>query len=549
MGRLGYGLFRAALSLGAGGQYRRLLRMAASPQTAQASLLRGILAKNADTEFGRLHGFSAIKTMDEYRQAVPIQTYEDLRPLIDRQELTGERCLTFDKPVYYHRTSGTLGAPKNIPVTANGMKRIKSDHRLAAYCWMKGTTALEGKSVSIVGAAVEGHMTGGTPYGSASGILYKSQPSMIRSRYVLPYELVTMSDYDARYLAIAIYGIGEAKVTAVGSANPSTFLRLLSVANQNLEVILDSIATGRLPAEIERLVPGERPPPRPERADRIRELASSAPLSYADIWPDLRAVFTWTGGSCGVALGALEPLLPTSADVIELGYSSSEFRGTINIDARRNTCLPTLGSTVFEFVPKPEWESGSRESLGLHELGEGGEYYVIVTTGEGLYRYNMNDILRVDGKVHNTPTLVFVQKGKGVTNITGEKVTEAQVLQVIPRVLSEHGPHPRFFIVIAADDPPGYTLYAEWPDSAGSAEIAAEIDRALSDVNIEYRAKRASGRLLPLTLRRLRGGAGNRYRMHCVSAGQRDAQFKHLHLQHESECSFDFRSLVELSEN
>ena len=174
---------------------------------------------------------------------------------------------------------------------------------------------------------------------------------------------------------------------------------------------------------------------------------------------------------------------------------------------------------------------------------------MIVTTDEGLYRYDMNDILRVDDKVHNTPTLVFVQKGKGVTNITGEKVTEAQVLQVIPRVLSDHGPHPRFFIVIAADDPPGYTLYAEWPDSAGSAEIAAEIDQALSDVNIEYRAKRASGRLLPLTLRRLSGGAGHRYRMHCVAAGQRDAQFKHLHLQHESECSFDFRSFVEPSEN
>lgn len=545
MGWVGHSLFMAALGLKAGGPYRRLLSQAASPEAAQTRLLRRILAQNAGTEFGRRHGFSDIATVDEFRRAVPIHTYEDLRPLIERQELTGDRCLTADQPVYYHRTSGTLGEPKNIPVTADGMKRMKGDHRLAAYCWTKGTAAIAGKSVSIVGAAVEGHMAGGTPYGSASGLIYRSQPSIVRSRYVLPYELMTMSDYDARYLAIAAYGLAEAKVTAVASANPSTFLKLLSVVNQNLEAVLDSIATGRLPAEAERLIPaGDRLPPSPARASNLEEMASKAPLGYADVWPDLRAVFTWTGGSCGIALGALKPLLPPAAEIIELGYTSSEFRGTINLDSRQDLCLPTLGSTMFEFAPRREWESGSKETLGLHELEGGEEYYVIVTTGEGLYRYDINDILRVDGRVRNTPTLQFVQKGKGVTNITGEKVTESQVLNVVLQVLSKHGPHPRFFVMIAADDPPAYTLYVEWDAPDDLAGIAAEVDRTLSEVNIEYKAKRASGRLLPLTLGPLRRGAGGQYRQHCVSAGQRDAQFKYLHLQHESECSFDFRSLV-----
>ena len=54
-----------------------------------------------------------------------------------------------------------------------------------------------------------------------------------------------------------------------------------------------------------------------------------------------------------------------------------------------------------------------------------------MSTQTGLYRYFMNDIVRVTGKFHETPTIQFVQKGKGVTNITGEKLYESQVIQAV----------------------------------------------------------------------------------------------------------------------
>ena len=72
----------------------------------------------------------------------------------------------------------------------------------------------------------------------------------------------------------------------------------------------------------------------------------------------------------------------------------------------------------FEFVEREKHESGGGDFLDLHELEDGREYYVFVTTGEGLYRYDMNDIVRVNGRFFATPALEFVQKGKGVTNIT-----------------------------------------------------------------------------------------------------------------------------------
>lgn len=541
MSRARYGLLTAALRLAQGRRYKRLLDDAKAPLEVQGALLRRILAENAGTEFGQRHGFGRIANLAEYRHAVPLHTYEDLRPLIERQEATGERCLTAEQPVYYNRTSGTGGAPKNIPITATSLQRLKNDQQLSAHIWSLGSRVLEGSTFAISGAAVEGRMAGGTPFGSASGLLYRSQSRFVRSRCVLAPELSDIEDYDARYLLMAIAGLAEPRVTLMATANPSTFLRLLSVVDRNLDTILEAISTGRTPDGLGCTAAlGDTLEPRPRRARELAELAASGPLDYADIWPGLRGVMTWTGGSCGVALDGLSDLLPGGAQIIELGYAASEFRGTINVDVRRNVCLPVLSIVFFEFARRVEWEAGTADLCGLEELEEGCEYYVFATTPDGLYRYDINDIVRVTGRVHETPTLEFVQKGAGVTNITGEKLTEGQVLDAVRSVLPSRGVQPDFFIMIADEDAAGYTLFVEAGGRIDAADLAGVLDERLCTSNIEYGSKRRSGRLAPLGLRRLRSGTGDRYRASCVASGQRDAQFKYLHLQYARECRFDF---------
>ena len=540
-----HALLKGVLSARLSRRYRRLVEAARRPREVQAALLERIVRDNADTEFGRGHGFSRAGSPAAYREAVPVQTYEDLRPLIERQELTGERCLTMEPPVYYHRTSGTVGAAKNIPVTASGLKRMKQDQRVAAYVWSRSSGILKGKAFAVTGQAVEGRMEGGSPYGSASGLLYQGQSRLVRSQYVLPAETADIEDYEARYVAMAVYGLSEEGVTGVATANPSTFLRLLTVAEEHAQVVLEAIASGRMPAGASYPAPVERGlKPRPARAEYLAErLRARGRFSYADIWPRLTGMVTWTGGSCGTALHGLSGLLPPDTAIIELGYLASEFRGTLNIDARNNVCLPNLFQTYFEFVERGAWEAGEAGDAafaGLHELEHGGEYYVFVTTLDGLYRYDMNDIVRVNGRVHETPTLEFVQKGKGTTSITGEKLTESQVLSAAPAVLSLRGVGQRFFIVIADEEAAAYTMFVEADRHEDGEGIAREVDAWLSKLNVEYEAKRKSGRLAPLRLRWLRRGAGDEYRATCVATGQRDAQFKYLHLQYARECKLDF---------
>ena len=543
---LGHAALNVALGATQRRHYRRLIEGAKTPREVQAALLRQILTTNAGTDFGTRHGFSQIHHVDAYRRTVPIQTYEELRPFIERQELTGERCLTREQPIYYHRTSGTVGAPKNIPVTPTGLRHIKRHQHVSAYVQSRGSAIFRGKVFGIGGPAIEGKMAGGTPFGSATGLLYQHQSKWIRSRYVLPPELFGIENYEARYLAMAIYGLADPAVTCMASANPSTFLRLLTVINQHSALILDSIATGRLP---EAMAPWPALPgtlaPRPLRAAHLADrLKTTGRLTYADIWPGLRGVLTWTGGSCGVPLRSLAGLLPADAMIVEAGYLASEIRGTINVDVQRNTCLPTLFNTFFEFAERQSRESGSVELQGLHELEEGREYYVFVTTEDGLYRYDMNDIVRAGERFHQTPTLEFVQKGKGVTNITGEKLYEAQVLNAVLGSLEARNLRSEFFIILADQETAKYTAFIETSVPTGATGLAEELDRRLRALNVEYDAKRASGRLAPLNVRWLRSGAGDQYRSSLVARGQRDAQFKYLHLQYAHECPFAFEEFV-----
>ena len=528
---------RAAVRIVYRRQYRAFLEATKEPRAAQTALLRRIVAANADTDFGREHGFSRIETMADLRAAVPVQDYEALRPYVERQERSGDRCLTAAPPVYYQRTSGTLGKPKDIPVTAAGLHRIHRNQQLLTRTLALGTRAFEGKVFGITGQAVEGRMAGGTAYGSASGLLYRKHSRLVRRRYVLPAETADIGDYETRYLVMAVYGLAEPGVTCVGTANPSTLVRLQTLIQEHAEALLRAVHDGSLPgiASSGSLTPA----PNPARAAALaRLLAARGTLTYADIWPNLRAVVTWTGGSCKVPLARLGASLPPGAAVVELGYLASEFQGTVNLDAGTNLCVPTLCDTLFEFAERESRETGRGDFLLLHELAEGREYYVFVTTPDGLYRYDMNDIVRVTGWLNGTPCLEFVQKGKGVTSITGEKLYEGQVVDAVMAETARLGAGAEFFVMLADEEASGYTLFIEM--GAAGAELADALDRRLRETNVEYDAKRDSGRLAPVRVQALRPGAGAAYRAERVAQGQRDAQFKYLHLQYARECAFDF---------
>lgn len=533
--------------------WKPLARAARDPAAVQHALLMRLLHNAVATRFGSEHNFGNIHSYSDYAGNVPVQDYESLRPYIEAQENGEQAALTLDAPVMYAVTSGTTGEPKYIPVLDSTIRQYHEGQQLFSLMLYEACPeAFEGRVFGVASPAIEGYRPSGMPYGSVSGQLYASMPRLVQARYVIPPEVNAIADHALKYRVMLRLALAEPDISYFAGANPSSFLKLLAVLNESRTAFVDSLmrggmrGLGDLDPKLSRLL-GGRLKACPQRAELLRQIPPETEITYDMLWPGLRLVTVWTGGSCGVALDAMRKVLPRGVRVIDLGFLASELRVTVTCDPETGAGLPMLGQHFYEFAERNSWEAGNRQCLRLHELEAGSEYYLIVSTGSGLYRYFMNDIVRVVGKFHATPTLCFVQKGRGVTSITGEKVSEHQVLEAVTSVLSRNAVNPVFIMALADAAAGRYEVYIE-PDSAAVlqlADLAAAVDASLCRLNIEYAAKRSSGRLASLSLNWLVAGANDSYRQYCVSRGQREGQFKPLSLQLSSEFSFPIDEYVQ----
>lgn len=528
--------------------WRPFARACRNPRETQRRLLRDLLRRNRETAFGREHRFEAVDDYDAFAAAVPVQTYESLRPYIERQQETGEPALTAAPPVLYAQTSGTTGKPKFVPLleeTLADYKRMQATQSYGLFC--VEPEIFYGRILGIVSPAVEGRLPNGAPYGSASGHVYQTMPRRARRRYVLPEEALAGDDYETKYRVIAALALTCPDLSCIATANPSTLLKLVSVFREHRETLLRDIAAGTLSCA-DRLTPAQRAAVLPrlrcsaERKAELQSLLRATNPSVSDIWPRLRMVTTWTGGSCGIALGAVRKMLPPSVRIAELGYMASEFRGTITVDIDKRTGAPTIQQNFFEFVERGDWDNGRPRFQTVESLREGGQYYIFVTTSGGLYRYFMNDVVEACGRFEDTPCIRFLQKGVGVTSITGEKLYESQIIEAVRAAETPLGLASAFFIMLADAQSAVYRLCIEWPEAQARQVdlLRAALERELGARNVEYAQKRKSGRLRPLEIAPLRRGAGQAYKQHCVARGQREIQFKIVALQYADDCPFPF---------
>ena len=512
------------------------------PREVQAKVLHDILAMQATTGFGRAHRFAKLRGYHDFRLAIPIQTYEDLRLDIEDQEEFKEPRLNSEQPETYALTSGTTGKPKLIPILNRTREGLRHFQRLSTYAQFEAVRGLfDGKMLVIAGPEVEGYLETGTSYGSMSGFLTAALPGALQQKLCIPDALYEIDDYQRKYFYLAACALAEPHVSVVASANPATFLKLLDIGRQHFSHVvelLSSHASGQ--AE------GPLPVPSKRRLRQLQEMVGHEDqVSIQNLWPDLKGVVTWMGGSGSVGIPSLRAKLSPQTALIEMGYLSSECVGSVNVDPRTNRCVPMIQETFFEFVPQSDWDAERPYAVTVEQLEEGQKYYVVVTTANGLYRYFMNDLVEVTGRFHQTPTIAFVQKGKGVTNMTGEKLYEYHVTEAMAALQRRYRIHVEFYVMLADPQARHYTLYLEHPSL--DAFAGYHIETALSQMNAEFQKKRESGRLEPLKIVTLQPGTAEAYKAHCLQQGQREAQLKILKLQYAKDCSFNFLKYVRTS--
>jgi hypothetical protein len=516
--------------------WRRWEAGTGNPRATQNELLRRILRRNQASAFGREYGFGSIATVDDYRKRVPIGDYERYRPYIQRIT-QGERRVLTDEPVLmFTMTSGSTGAPKLIPVT----EATRANHSRLTRLWYSrafqdhpGSAA--GTIFGLVGRAVEGHTASGIPFGAASGLIYQSSPMWIKRSHALPYEIAEIKDFQAKYYAAMRLAI-EQNVTFLGTPNPSTILRLVETADRCRDDLVKDVHDGTLTSQLDlppniRKSLAERLSPNPERAKILAsQLAAAGRLRPADYWPNLKLIGCWKGGSVGVRLKELASWFGDGMPVRDLGYMASEAQMSLPVTDNGSAGTLTIDANFFEFIPESEIGSANPITLDCDELEIGGVYYVILTTPAGLYRYDINDVIRVAAFHGTTPLVEFLRKGRDVTNITGEKLHVNQVIQAMEQAQRATSVRVRHFRAFADVEKSLYAFMVELDGvnapAGAPANLLRELDASLAKLNVEYADKRKSVRLKAPVLYVMKPGWFDRKASAALRAGARDVQFK-----------------------
>jgi hypothetical protein len=399
---------------------------------------------------------------------------------------------------------------------------------------------LDKKVLLIISPAVEGVTPQGIPFGSLSGLTYQRIPRLVRRSYAVPYALALIQDPETRYFLTMRLALAQS-VSALGTPNPTSLLRLAQTAVARGEDIVRAVYDGNTGVSDRALVDsdggslaeplqaGVRPDP--ARA-RVLEavIADHGALLPAACWPQLELIGCWLGGAAGLHARRLPAYFGPTPALRDLGLLASEGRMTVPVEDGTPAGPLAVHANYYEFVPEDDLENASPPVLGAHELELGKRYYIFLTGGNGLYRYDMNDVVEVIGFHRRTPTVAFVRKGRDMVSITGEKLHLNHIQSALDRASQEAGLSPLQFRLIPDEERLRHDLLVEFqrgdPDASALAAFLASFDGHLQAENHEYRSKRGSGRLRPPELSVMRPGWSEEICRAEFRDGRREPQHK-----------------------
>lgn len=446
------------------------------PQVAQERRLTELVNANADSEFGRRHDFGSIRSIDDFRRRVPISTWPDLAPWIERAKAEYAPVLTTEKPVHFERTSGSSAAVKDVPYTPSLLKEFQR----ALVVWLaklhEDCPSIAGPAywaLSPAGAADQ-RTANGTPLGSASDAEYLAGSA---AATLLPTLLDTQSAVDdpATWRLGTLAQLVATEALALVSVWSPTFLTAL------LAPLLDP---AQQPGTLEWL--RARVPAR-----RFAQVTKAvAAHDFSPLWPELAVVSCWMDGPSKHYVEPLAACLP-QARFVPKGLFATE--GVVSIPWGISELQPlAIESHVLEFID----DDGVARLP--HELEERARYQPVLTTGGGLYRYCLGDVVEVRGFLRRTPCVRFVGRADTRSDLAGEKLDEALAAEALRAVPGEV--HSAVLVPMADARPLRYLLLLETPAPGVAETIAADVERELGKVH-HYALARRAGQLAALAVK------------------------------------------------
>ena len=536
-GGLACALVNVAWAASALPEHRRLRRSASDVSAAQEDVLRQVLRLGAGSRYGRRHDFSRLRSPREFQQAVPLTTHDDYRPDLERIGRGEAGVLTTSPVLRLLPTGGSTSGVKLVPFTR--ALRAQIDRAVAAWVadlFLREPAVMRGRAYWSVSPAGSPSSTASVPGTVAVG--FEDDASYLGSVarrlaplvQAVPGAVRRVEDLEAwRYLTVAFL-LGHGDLSFVSVWNPWFLRVLLEAVPAYGEHVADDLCAGRL-----------RPPGRvrPEamqvlnarwggdarrggevRAALARERDPAA--RHRRLWPGLRVVSCWADAHARGAAVELATLLP-QARVQPKGLLATEGVVSVPLGDGPGAVL-AVRSHFFEFLIEGEASPGTRPRLA-HELSAGDTCSVVMTTGGGLYRYRLGDLVHVVGFEGGCPRLELVGRRDLRSDRVGEKLDECQVRRALSEVFVCA---PSFALVAweAKPAPGRYALFAEGAGDDDGLRLAAErLDRALRE-NPAYAYARDLGQLRPVAAFRVEGGGREAFLARGVREGRKLGDIK-----------------------
>ena len=426
------------------------------PQKVMTELLMKLLDDNKDTEYGKKYGFADIKTVEDYQKKVPVITYDDIAEQLERM-MAGERnILTAYDYNHMNETSGTIGAPKVVPMTEQQsdvfvrynnftiygvLSEAKNDdwENGRAFCTSSGNCRkLEsGITVGEASSKMADYLKGGRD----------ELDRMIRTMFTSPIEgLNPEPGSDSKYIH-ARFAMMDREVRGLVTGFYSVAVLYLQYMADNYNMIIDDIEKGTINEDLD-ISPEIRESllkkiePMPERAAELREAfkdGADGPF-VRKMWPK----FSYISGVGGDGFQVYDTLIRDryvgDEDYINLYSGITASEGLWSTIVRENDTGSVIAprAAFIEFLPVEAGDDFSR-CLTLDQVEEGKVYELIITNLSGFFRYRMSDAVKVTGFYNKTPVVEFMYRVNRTVNLAEEKTTEKALQVTVENAMKEFG--------------------------------------------------------------------------------------------------------------
>lgn len=414
---------------------------------AQDNWRQRLIGQAKHTVFGREHFFKDIYSYEDFKQAVPVRDYEDLKGYI-QQVIDGQDDVLWPaKPIYFAKTSGTTSGTKYIPISKDSISNHIDSARNALLNYIHETGKaefLDQKLIFLSGSPVL-DTKGSVPTGRLSGISNHHVPAYLRTNQMPSYETNCIEEWE-----------------------------------EKLERIIDETINQRMS-----LISGI-PPWVQMYFDRIIA-RTGKPIK--DVFPDFQ-LFVYGGVNFEPYRAKLFDSIGKKIDSIEM-YPASE--GFIAYqDSQDSEGLLLLADTgiFYEFIPADEFFNENPTRLTLEQVEVGKNYALIINNNAGLWGYSIGDTVKFVSK--DPYRLLVTGRIKHFISAFGEHVIGEEVEKALQYAMQRHPETEVVEFTVAPMVAPSEGLpYHEWliefaTPPQNMAQFAKDIDERLVKLNVYY---------------------------------------------------------------